>query len=96
MLAAVNPNTQKLIELENSKFGDILQGNFIDAYRNLTYKHTMVFKWFLESCASAEYLLKTDDDVFINTPFLIHYLENRKTSKIQEALSLSFMKPHNN
>jgi hypothetical protein len=66
------------IELENEVYDDIVQGNFVDSYRNLTYKHTMVFKWFLENCSNVKYLLKTDDDVFINTPKLVEYLKGEK------------------
>uniref|UniRef100_A0A6P7GZT9 Hexosyltransferase n=1 Tax=Diabrotica virgifera virgifera TaxID=50390 RepID=A0A6P7GZT9_DIAVI len=63
-----SPEQQKKLEEENTLFGDIVQGNFIDNYRNLTYKHVMVLKYFVYHCPQAKYLLKTDDDVFINWP----------------------------
>jgi Galactosyltransferase len=56
-------------------YGDLLQGNFQDSYQNLTYKHTMAFKWFVYNCPNVNYLLKTDDDVFVNTPLLYETLE---------------------
>lgn len=55
--------------------GDLIQGNFFDTYQNMTYKHVMAFKWFLYNCPEVNYLLKTDDDVFVNTPLLYDVLE---------------------
>ncbi|XP_059614862.1 beta-1,3-galactosyltransferase 5 [Phlebotomus argentipes] len=61
---------------ENQEYGDLIQGNFIDAYRNMTYKHAMALKWFTYSCPEAHFLLKTDDDVFVNSPTMFDFLEN--------------------
>lgn len=36
----------------------------------------MGFKWFIYNCPNVNYLLKTDDDVFINTPELYRNLED--------------------
>lgn len=73
---ATNSNLQDKLVLESRVHGDIVQGNFEDAYRNMTYKHVMALKWFVYKCPDAHYLLKTDDDVFVNTPFIYNYLEN--------------------
>lgn len=73
--AANSSNLQEKLELESSIHGDLVQGNFEDAYRNMTYKHVMALKWFTYSCADSHYLLKTDDDVFVNTPLMYNYLE---------------------
>ena len=68
-----DPQSQVLIDEESFHFGDILQGDFKDTYRNLTLKTIMGYTWFREHCPHAKYLLKADDDVFINTDFLIEY-----------------------
>lgn len=73
--AANSSNLQEKLELESNIHGDLVQGNFEDAYRNMTYKHVMALKWFTYSCADSHYLLKTDDDVFVNTPLMYNYLE---------------------
>ncbi|CAG9841011.1 unnamed protein product [Diabrotica balteata] len=65
---------QKKIEVENAQFGDIIQGNFKDSYKNLTYKHIMALKYFVYHCPHAKFLLKTDDDVFINWPSMENFL----------------------
>lgn len=76
LLGAVNTaNLQLKLNQENDLFQDMVQGNFHDAYRNMTYKHVMALKWFSYFCSKAKFLLKTDDDVFINTPLLYEYME---------------------
>lgn len=65
---------QEKINEEEAQFHDIIQGNFVDTYRNLTYKHTMALKWFTENCPDIKYLLKLDDDVFVNVPAVHEYL----------------------
>lgn len=62
---------QHELEQENERYADMVQGNFQDAYRNMTYKHVMALKWFNQHCAHAQLLIKVDDDVFVNTPQLL-------------------------
>ncbi|CAL4065776.1 unnamed protein product, partial [Meganyctiphanes norvegica] len=53
LMARADTSTQKLyhatpqhsIEEENDRNHDIIQGNFMEHYRNLTYKHTMGLQW---------------------------------------------------
>uniref|UniRef100_A0A182JRX3 Hexosyltransferase n=1 Tax=Anopheles christyi TaxID=43041 RepID=A0A182JRX3_9DIPT len=76
LMGAVNTSaSQRAIERESRLHDDIVQGNFVDAYRNMTYKHVMALKWFVYHCPGAQYVLKTDDDVFINTPILYNALQ---------------------
>ncbi|PSN57881.1 hypothetical protein C0J52_05665 [Blattella germanica] len=72
-----NPKIQKSLEEEETIYSDLVQGNFIDSYRNLTYKHAMALKWAIYYCPNYRYLLKTDDDVFVNTPALLDFVEQR-------------------
>lgn len=57
--------------------GDIIQANFTDSYRNLTLKTLTGLVWALQKCQGARFLLKTDDDVFINTPALSAFLKEQ-------------------
>lgn len=57
--------------------GDIIQANFTDSYRNLTLKTLTGMVWALKKCQGARFLLKTDDDVFINTPALSAFLKEQ-------------------
>lgn len=65
---------KKALEDENRKYKDLIQGNFLDAYRNMTYKHVMALKWATYYCPSAKYILKLDDDVFVHIPALLNFL----------------------
>lgn len=77
LLGAVNsPDLQKSIEKENAEYNDIIQGNFMDTYRNLTYKHMMALKWFNYNCPDANYMVKMDDTVFVNMPNVYKFLTN--------------------
>ena len=48
--------------------------DFEDTYRNLTYKGVAALRWISRYCAHARYVLKTDDDVFVNTFNLLRHL----------------------
>lgn len=73
-----NPTQLRAIRRENELYRDIIQGNFVDAYPNMTYKHVMALKWFTYNCPTARYLVKADDDVFINTPALYDFLNKQR------------------
>ncbi|XP_053201843.1 beta-1,3-galactosyltransferase 5-like [Panonychus citri] len=49
---------QRSINQENKIHGDIIQGNFVDTYRNLTYKHVMGLKWITYYCRSAKFIIR--------------------------------------
>ncbi|KAM7136194.1 beta-1,3-galactosyltransferase 4 isoform 1-T1 [Molossus nigricans] len=57
--------------------GDILQAAFQDSYRNLTLKTLSGLNWAEKHCPKARYILKTDDDVFVNVPELVSELVRR-------------------
>ncbi|KAJ8890653.1 hypothetical protein PR048_010162 [Dryococelus australis] len=75
LLGEVDGADQQLrLERENLVHRDMVQGSFRDSYRNMTYKHVMALKWAAYFCPGARYLLKTDDDVFVNSPALLEFL----------------------
>ncbi|XP_013774536.1 beta-1,3-galactosyltransferase 5-like [Limulus polyphemus] len=79
LLAQVSDETvQSDIERESEQSRDIIQGSFKDAYRNLTYKHVMGLKWVSTFCTQAEFVMKMDDDIFVEIYRLVHLLGYRK------------------
>ncbi|CAG2204592.1 unnamed protein product [Mytilus edulis] len=72
-----NTTLQQEIELESKRYMDIIQGNFIDSYRNLTYK--LVFSLF--------WVIKMDDDIIINIPLVVPYL----TEKVKAGKSVNVL-----
>ena len=64
-----------LIKLEYSIYGDIVQEDFLDDYRNLTYKGIMAMKWISEYCPNVKHILKVDDDIIANIFILLRHLK---------------------
>ncbi|ELR59501.1 Beta-1,3-galactosyltransferase 4, partial [Bos mutus] len=62
---------------ESAAHGDIMQAAFQDSYRNLTLKTLSGLSWADRHCPTARYILKTDDDVFVNVPELVSELVRR-------------------
>jgi hypothetical protein len=52
----------------------------MDSYRNLTYKTVMALKWFSYFCSEVNFLLKVDDDLFINMPNIYKLIETFTSS----------------
>lgn len=63
-----------LLQFEFDQYGDIVQENFLDTYRNLTYKAIMALKWIKEYCTNVDYIVKLDEDILMNTFALFDYL----------------------
>ena len=54
------------LQKESSINDDLLQKPFRDSYKTLTTKTLEILRWYLEYCDHVPYLLKTDDDMYIN------------------------------
>ncbi|XP_059483707.1 beta-1,3-galactosyltransferase 5 isoform X2 [Neocloeon triangulifer] len=62
---------QKEVEKEAMQYDDIIQGNFLEDYHNLTYKHAMSLQWAVQFCPQAKFLIKQDDDIAVDLPRLL-------------------------
>ncbi|XP_071171184.1 beta-1,3-galactosyltransferase 5-like [Mytilus edulis] len=90
----MNDTQQKEIEQESVKYRDIIQGNFIDSYRNLTYKRVFGLFWVNRFCDNVKYVIKIDDDITINIPVLIPYLSNKQNKiKVSECRTVIAARP---
>ncbi len=98
----------KKIENESKLNGDIVQESFLDTYLNLTLKTIQGIKWVSNYCSNAKYILKVDDDVFVNSFSLLNYLDNLKletnnnllceshvNAPVQRELNSKFYIPYN-
>ncbi|XP_053577860.1 beta-1,3-galactosyltransferase 4 [Bombina bombina] len=75
------PQTQEqriIVDQEVALHGDIILADFLDSYRNLTLKTLAGLAWASQRCSSAKYILKVDDDVFVNTVLLMQFLQGQK------------------
>ena len=55
---------------ESKNYGDLLVFNVTDSYASLTNKTVLALQWALAFCASAKFIMKTDDDSF-NVPWAV-------------------------
>ena len=74
----------RLLE-ESAKFDDILQADMVDHYNNLTLKSVFTLKFFLNTsnfdAVPPFYLMKVDNDVYLNVPQLLRLLEDKKLTR---------------
>ncbi|KAL9970184.1 hypothetical protein ACROYT_G022517 [Oculina patagonica] len=80
---AVGDSTEKkYLEDEGLKYGDFIRGTQNENYYNLTLKTQMGVEWAAKYC-DFQFLLKADDDVFVNPYRLMEYLGNSDTPKTE-------------
>ncbi|XP_067831150.1 N-acetyllactosaminide beta-1,3-N-acetylglucosaminyltransferase 2-like [Heptranchias perlo] len=70
------PDLRWLVAFEDRLYGDLLQWEFKDTLYNLTLKDYLFLKWATAKCPNAQYIFKGDDDVFLNTPAVVKYLQS--------------------
>uniref|UniRef100_A0A8C6T821 Hexosyltransferase n=1 Tax=Neogobius melanostomus TaxID=47308 RepID=A0A8C6T821_9GOBI len=64
----------KLLQVEQKLFNDILQWDFADSFFNLTLKQILFLEWMERNCPNTRFQLNGDDDVFANTDNMVEYL----------------------
>lgn len=62
---------------ESSRHGDLVQSDFVDSYYNLSLSTVTGLRWAHENCKRYAYLLKADDDAFVNLAALREYLAGK-------------------
>ena len=58
-------STLELLKWENRLYNDILLGDFVESYWNLTYKTMFGITWANFFCQGADFIFKIDDDVLV-------------------------------
>ncbi len=67
---------ERNIRHEALRFGDMVQADFLDTYRNLTLKAVAWMSWVERYCPTVLNLVKVDDDVVVNVFKLNAYLDD--------------------
>ena len=65
---------QEKLDEEAQAFGDIIQGNFVDHYRNQSYGNLAALRWLYNTCPETKFIMKTDDDTFFDIFQLVDLL----------------------
>jgi len=71
----------RAVREEHARHNDIIQGDFVDDYRNMTLKSLLDLKAVDERCPGVRYLLKTDDDMIVNLPYLLRLLATKNLQR---------------
>jgi hypothetical protein len=74
---------------ESKQHNDLVQGHFLDSYRNLTLKHLMGFRWASDHCSPAPFILKSDDDAFVHLDQLLQMLRHDLIPAVGQSQLLS-------
>ena len=90
-----NATLARYVQRESRLFNDIIVGDFVDSYYNLTLKTIYGFKWAVQNCAQVKFVMKTDDDVYVNVPALLDKLRRVTGSSTMGRLWVG-IKPHRN
>lgn len=69
---------QAQLRAEASVYGDILQADFIESYDNLTRKTLAGLAYIARHCGQARFVLKVDDDVFVDWARLIERVKKTR------------------
>ena len=67
---------QTALEEEHLLYGDIVQGDFLESYRNLSYKHVLGLKYAVHYCPQARYVLKMDDDIAVDIFQVLRFMQD--------------------
>ena len=81
-----NVNVQKRLQEESAKHGDILQVDMMDTYADLSRKVAAALNWINNKCSPTvmmDFVLKVDDDVYVNTRNLMTTIDNLNNSSQQ-------------
>ncbi|CAM1291336.1 Uncharacterised protein g101 [Pycnogonum litorale] len=78
----VDDGQTESVSTEAAKYGDIVQADFIDTYRNLTLKVLKIFQWFRDDCSRPDFLIKSDDNSFVNFQRLLNEYGERSNEDL--------------
>ncbi|XP_022065328.1 N-acetyllactosaminide beta-1,3-N-acetylglucosaminyltransferase 2-like isoform X2 [Acanthochromis polyacanthus] len=93
------PDLLGMLGHEAKLHNDLLQWDYRDSFFNLTLKEVLFLEWFSKHCPLAQYVLKGDDDVFVNTLQVIDLLEGLSDNKAKDLFIgdvISNAGPHRN
>lgn len=86
-----DPVLEHRLRDESSRHGDLVQSDFVDSYYNLSLSTVTGLRWAHENCKRYGYLVKADDDAFVNLAALRAYLATR-SRRLRRAIIGYLMK----
>ena len=77
---------------EQSVHGDILLCDREESYYNLVHKHIMGLLWAEQNCPDVEYVIKMDDDIFVDFAGLLTVVEKNRVNSSLWMMGMLQMK----
>ena len=71
-----DPLVEAEIRSESGDFRDVIQADFLDTYKNLTFKAMSWMLWVDLYCPEVSTLVKTDDDMILDVFKLKNYTKD--------------------
>lgn len=71
-----NKSIQNQIQEESKTYGDVIQVEMLDLYRNLPLKLTGLINWVNNNCPTVDFVVKVDDDLYVNVHVLVQFVKN--------------------
>lgn len=71
-----NTEWNRYVTTEAEEHQDVVIINFFDNYYNNTIKTMMGFRWAVKFCANAQFYMFVDDDYYVSTRNVLHYIRN--------------------
>ncbi|XP_042894379.1 beta-1,3-galactosyltransferase 5-like [Penaeus japonicus] len=78
---AKDDRERQIVREESQRYHDIVQGDYDDAYRQLSFKALSSLSWISQHCHQVPWTLHADDDVFIDVFLMLEYLQEEKPEK---------------
>ena len=73
-----NSSLNTEVAMEAAERMDVIVAQFDDSYFNLTLKVLLAFKWTRDFCSTAKYVMKVDEDTYINIPKFVDLLHSQQ------------------
>ncbi|XP_033639063.1 beta-1,3-galactosyltransferase 5-like [Asterias rubens] len=86
-------NEENVIQKETAEYGDIIQGDFFDSYKNMTLKVLLGLKWAGLKCPNATYVMNLDSDMFVNVYNLVTLLETSPRVRFAKGVLKASTRP---
>lgn len=81
IVGSSNSTIESRIASENKQHDDVICGKFLDSYNNLTLKTVSILDWVNSNCPNAKFILKADDDSFINVQNIFKVISIHENDK---------------
>ena len=82
ILGRTDMGVEANIEKEYRKHGDVIQVDISDTYNNLSLKSVSILNWVFTFCPRVDFLLKVDDDVYVNVRNLVATIRDLSLSDL--------------